>query len=451
MASGESGEKKISFGFSKSIKKPVLNKNPQPEKKVDYIECLDEKSIKVVGGEEKKDEPLIIPMLGSKTWHDRILNKVNADIFEPKVEPVTNENAINVNIKQEIIDETNDNGVVPESDIPQPMEIVTVKEENQNEPLKTLEEQAASEILQDLKQEQENTKEISAVPLPTDDSLVGKQESTLNDYEQIPIEKFGEAMLRGMGWQPGKGIGKNQKIVAAVIPELRPRGMGLGADKITIQKQIAASKVAEEGNLKLVKGAFIKIITGKQSGNYGHIEGLDDDGGRLMIKLALGGSIISINESLVQLVTKAEFDKYSKVLNSKKYEEFKNKETNENSVAEDRVNSDSSTEENWKRGRDRYDKSRDRKKSKKHKTYSSDDDSESDKRSRRRKNSDDSDSDYKRKKSKKTKKHKTRDSSSERSNRGKRKHKERNRESRNSKKEEKYRNRRSRSRSPRRR
>lgn len=115
-------------------------------------------------------------MLGSKTWHDRILNKVNADIYEPKVDPVTNGNVINVKVKQEIIDETNDNGVVPETDIPQPMEIVNVKEENKDEPVKTLEEQAAIEILQDLKQEQEDTKEISAVPLPTEDSLVGKQE-----------------------------------------------------------------------------------------------------------------------------------------------------------------------------------------------------------------------------------------------------------------------------------
>ncbi|XP_051165035.1 G-patch domain and KOW motifs-containing protein isoform X2 [Leptopilina boulardi] len=315
MASGEGVEKKISFGFSKSIKKPVLNKNPQPEKKVDYIECLDEKSIKVVGGEEKKDEPLVIPMLGSKTWHDRILNKVNADIYEPKVETVTNGNAINENIKQEIIDNVNENSAVLETNISQPMEIVIVKQEKpDDESVKTLEEQAAAEILQDLKQEQETTKEISAVPLPADDSLVGKQESTLEDYEQIPIDKFGEAMLRGMGWQPGKGIGKNEKIVSAVIPELRPRGMGLGADKMQIQKQIAASKLAEEGNLKLVKGAFVKIITGKQSGNYGQIEGLDDDGGRLMIKLALGGNIISINESLVHPVTKNEFDKYSKVL-----------------------------------------------------------------------------------------------------------------------------------------
>lgn len=119
-------------------------------------------------------------MLGSKTWHDRILNKVNADIYEPKVETVTNGNAINENIKQEIIDNVNENSAVLETNISQPMEIVIVKQEKpDDESVKTLEEQAAAEILQDLKQEQETTKEISAVPLPADDSLVGKQEVSL--------------------------------------------------------------------------------------------------------------------------------------------------------------------------------------------------------------------------------------------------------------------------------
>lgn len=37
------------------------------------------------------------------------------------------------------------------------------------------------------------------------------EQPTLDDYENIPIEAYGMAMLRGMGWQPGKGIGKNEK------------------------------------------------------------------------------------------------------------------------------------------------------------------------------------------------------------------------------------------------
>lgn len=36
-------------------------------------------------------------------------------------------------------------------------------------------------------------------------------QSTVEDYEKIPVDAFGLAMLRGMGWKPGKGIGKNEK------------------------------------------------------------------------------------------------------------------------------------------------------------------------------------------------------------------------------------------------
>lgn len=34
-------------------------------------------------------------------------------------------------------------------------------------------------------------------------------ESTVEDYERIPIEDYGLAMLKGMGWKEGVGIGKN--------------------------------------------------------------------------------------------------------------------------------------------------------------------------------------------------------------------------------------------------
>lgn len=36
-------------------------------------------------------------------------------------------------------------------------------------------------------------------------------QSLLQDYENVPIEEFGTAMLRGMGWKSGEGIGKNPK------------------------------------------------------------------------------------------------------------------------------------------------------------------------------------------------------------------------------------------------
>lgn len=36
----------------------------------------------------------------------------------------------------------------------------------------------------------------------------------MDAYEAMPIEAFGEAMLRGMGWHEGKAVGKNVKGVS---------------------------------------------------------------------------------------------------------------------------------------------------------------------------------------------------------------------------------------------
>ncbi|XP_050575684.1 G-patch domain and KOW motifs-containing protein-like isoform X9 [Bombus affinis] len=288
--------KKISFGFAKSIKKPVLkNAIPQEKKKVDYIECLDEKGIKVIGEEEKKDEPLIIPLLGSKTWHDRIVNKIDADIFLPKAD-------------KEKVGDASVNEAKSKLSNGKTSPIISIKKEpveDSENKVVTLEEQAAKEIIEDLKSKNEHETKTNdlTLPLVEDESLRGKEQSTLEDYEKIPIDAFGVAMLRGMGWQPGKGIGRNEKLVAAVIPELRPKGMGLGADKVALQKKNTDSKKEKE-EVKIEKGTFVKIIAGKQSNNYGQIEGFDDDAGRLIIKLALGGNIISIQKSMRNIRTR---------------------------------------------------------------------------------------------------------------------------------------------------
>ena len=35
------------------------------------------------------------------------------------------------------------------------------------------------------------------------------EEADLEDYERVPIEDFGKAMLKVMGWKEGQGVGKN--------------------------------------------------------------------------------------------------------------------------------------------------------------------------------------------------------------------------------------------------
>ncbi|KAL6913073.1 hypothetical protein FSST1_010833 [Fusarium sambucinum] len=49
--------------------------------------------------------------------------------------------------------------------------------------------------------------------------------STLDDYESMPVEEFGAALLRGMGWD-GKSLGKVKEV------KRRPKGLGLGAKQL---------------------------------------------------------------------------------------------------------------------------------------------------------------------------------------------------------------------------
>ena len=58
------------------------------------------------------------------------------------------------------------------------------------------------------------------------------EQASIEAYESMPIEDFGAAMLRGMGWKEGGGVGRNAKNGRADPVEFVPRmgRLGLGAD-----------------------------------------------------------------------------------------------------------------------------------------------------------------------------------------------------------------------------
>ncbi|KAK3718346.1 DNA primase large subunit Spp2 [Vermiconidia calcicola] len=63
------------------------------------------------------------------------------------------------------------------------------------------------------------------------DYKTAPDQSTLEDYARVPVEEFGAALLRGMGWKDGEGIGLNRgrKVEKTKIPERRPALLGIGA------------------------------------------------------------------------------------------------------------------------------------------------------------------------------------------------------------------------------
>lgn len=142
----------------------------------------------------------------------------------------------------------------------------------------------------------------------------GGPASTIDDYQNVPISDYGMAMLRGMGWKEGMPIGRTRAgTVAPVEPEIRPRGLGLGANKLVNTSKLHATD-KEGKELQLVKGAYGKIIAGGHRGLYCKVEGFDDHNCRIIVKTVPTNEILSLNEFLVAPVTKEEYTVGIKVI-----------------------------------------------------------------------------------------------------------------------------------------
>jgi len=274
----EEDTKKISFSFKQVSSKPkVIPVLPKTENAVQFIECVEEKSIKIAGLVENVEQELVVPM--PKSTKQRLLTK---------------------EMKISIPNQPQENGA------------------------STLEEMAVQAILKGCKKreegeedEEEDTK-IVEVPLIIDPQE-GMEMPTAEDYEKIPIEKFGLAMLRGMGWKPTEGVGKNSQIISASLPEIRSKGMGLGADKLI--KSVRKTQSSEE-ELILKQGSFVQFKVGKLNGQYGQVCGFDELSSRVIVKISRSGELENVSENLFQLVTKSEYEKNCNVINIKQYKEY---------------------------------------------------------------------------------------------------------------------------------
>eukprot|EP00842_Homolaphlyctis_polyrhiza_P003709 jgi/Hompol1/4339/HPOL_003602-RA len=142
-------------------------------------------------------------------------------------------------------------------------------------------------------------------------------ESTLEDYERIPVESFGDALLRGMGWSEGKGIGKGSKgPVTPVIPKPRPYLLGLGATPapaISDEKpkgfvkpgeqrspdappkpvQEAVRSIRAEPSIasdKVEPGTLVRITAGRNAGKTGKVVDIKEKSSGIAVKIALADS-----------------------------------------------------------------------------------------------------------------------------------------------------------------
>ncbi|XP_054033168.1 G-patch domain and KOW motifs-containing protein [Dryobates pubescens] len=138
-----------------------------------------------------------------------------------------------------------------------------------------------------------------SIPIPLQEAAPRPQ-PTPQDYAAVPVAAFGLAMLRGMGWSQGEGIGRTFKqVVKPLEHRLRPRGLGLGAEPVPPSGNPPAGQPPREGEAQggmLAVGASVHIQAGPHQGLYGKVEGLDPETARAVVRLELGGQRVTLSQ-----------------------------------------------------------------------------------------------------------------------------------------------------------
>lgn len=182
-------------------------------------------------GKKEKEAPRIIPALPNRNWAEEARRKQLANAPHVQAQnAVPEENMQEPEMKFGLTilkkEEPEENGAEEETAPPEPMEDV---QDNLTEEQR-LEKKALDALLSGKTADQE-----LVIPVRTEEEALREdvrkapEAPTLAAYEATPIEGFGAALLRGMGWKDGEAIGKNGAISKPKEIKRRPALLGIGA------------------------------------------------------------------------------------------------------------------------------------------------------------------------------------------------------------------------------
>ncbi|CAL9703437.1 unnamed protein product [Knipowitschia caucasica] len=356
---GDQEEKKsqtVSFGFSRTVSKfkPVTADSATWKEERDYLTGIDRKELQSTKPQEKPKE-LIIPLIQKNYWQKPTSGGQN-EAKAKKGEVVSQEpESVDSQAVRELIEDSRrqleewQNGTETEKHVDMSIPLLM-----QNKVPDGFED--GDHVNVDLRPES----------------------STEADYETVPVQAYGLAMLKGMGWKKGEGIGRTFKQdIKPIEHQLRPKGLGLGADRSAIKdlepsKRKRPPKPGEERDkeeeLVMGPGGCVQVQSGAHKELYGKIEGIDADNARVLVKLAIGSKTVTISQYAVKLVERKEYEKYSKDLSrlskahkEKEREKEKEKQKQERRSADEAKHRSSEKDERKRKHRDSsQDRDRDR-------------------------------------------------------------------------------------------
>ncbi|EOA80847.1 DNA primase large subunit Spp2 [Exserohilum turcicum] len=183
------------------------------------------------GGKKEKEQLRVIPVLPNRDWRAAARRKhlakaphqqaQNETVDEKQMEEPKMKFGLTVVQKDEIQEDG-----AAEAEAPEPME---VEQDNLTEQ-ERLEKKALDALITG-----KSTDNDLVIPVQTEEEALrndldnAPEAPTLEAYEATPIEGFGAALLRGMGWKDGEAIGKNGPAAKPKEIKRRPALLGIGA------------------------------------------------------------------------------------------------------------------------------------------------------------------------------------------------------------------------------
>ena len=127
------------------------------------------------------------------------------------------------------------------------------------------------------------------------DSLPDDQLNDVQAYEEMPVEEFGAALLRGMGWKDGQEVvDRSGREVKPIMYVARPQQLGLGADPAPPPPPPSHGSKRDFGVNRETQGNtdHVNRLKGKPKQDFMYVAPRDEDG-----KVR---HVVSIDEKLVK-------------------------------------------------------------------------------------------------------------------------------------------------------
>lgn len=167
----------------------------------------------------------------------------------------------------------------------------------------------------------------------------------LDEFEDVPVEGFGAALLSGYGWKEGRGIGRNAKEDVKIVEVTRKRdkgGLGFTEEHPVPEKQsnsdgnaganlVNANGWSEKMNgLKekdtkgVVKEKEVVIVNGRDMGMKGKILEVRNGGDLLVVRMSKSNEKVKVRSRDVAVVGSAEEEKCMRKLKELRVKESDN-------------------------------------------------------------------------------------------------------------------------------